>query len=122
MNVTIQDVLYVFITVMSPLLLRFVWQFVSAKIADSRYAAVLNSIYCAVEYVNQTFVDALKASGSFDKQAQAHALEKAKDAALNLLTESTYNWLEKSVVNLDEWMTVQIEAAVRSAKPVKEAA
>lgn len=122
MEATIQNVLYVFITVMLPLLLRFVWQLISVKIADSRYAAALNDVYSAVVFVNQTYVDALKEKECFDKEAQAYALEKAKNAALDLMSDSTFNWLEKTIGNLDDWLTVQIEAAVRRAKPVKEAA
>lgn len=122
MEVTISDILYIVLTVLVPLALRFVWQFISAKVADSKYAAALNSIYNAVEYVNQTFVDALKEKGCFDEEAQTYALTMAKEAALNLMTNSTYQWLMGSVSNLDEWLTMQIEAAVKTVKPVKGAA
>ena len=114
--VTINDILYVVLTVVVPLLLRFGWQFVSAKIADSKYAAAINDVYSAVDFVNQTFVDALKQEGDFDNEAKMYAFTKAKDAALSIMAASTRKWLEKSVTDLDTWLEVQIEAAVKGAK------
>lgn len=119
MEVTINDILYIFITALLIPVLRFVGQLIMAKVADSRYAAALNDVFSAVEYVNQTFVDALKAKGCFDEEAQIYAFDKAKEAALNLMSAGTRKWLEKSVTDLDSWLTVQIEAAVKTAKPVK---
>jgi len=121
MPVTINDILYVLITVLLPLALRFAWQFVAVKIEDTRYATALNDIFNAVEFVNQTFVDALKEKGCFDDEAKAHAFTKAKDAAMELMTVNTRKWLEKSVTDVDSWLTMQIEAAVRGVKPAKGA-
>ncbi|MBR4857134.1 MAG: hypothetical protein IKU94_10995 [Bacteroidaceae bacterium] len=116
MGVTINDILYAVITVVVPLLLPFVFDLVRAKVADWRYAAALNDVFTAVAFVNQTFVDALKEKGCFDDEAQAHAFTKAKDAAMDLMAKSTRAWLEKSVTDLDSWLNMQIEAAVRKAK------
>ena len=116
MEITINDIFYVLLTVALPLVLRYVFQLVSAKVADSQYAAAVNAIFTAVEYVNQTFVDSLKESGSFDQEAQAVALEKAKAAAIETMEASTIKWLEKSFGDLDSWLTVQIESAVKAAK------
>lgn len=123
MEVTINDILYLVITALLPLTLRFAWQLISAKVADSRYAAALKDIFSAVEYVNQTFVDGLKEKGCFDEEAQAYAFTMAKNAAMELMAVSTRKWLEKYVADLDSWLTVQIEAAVkRAATSAKEAA
>ena len=116
MKVTINDVFYVLLTVALPITLRYVFQLISAKVADSRYSEVVNAILAAVEYVNQTFVDSLKESGSFDAEAQQTAFKMAKDAALTSLSAGTYKWLEKSYVDLDAWLTVQIESAVKAVK------
>lgn len=117
-NLTIYDVLYTLITVMLPIVLRYVFQLVSAKVAGTQYANAVNAVFSAVDYVNQTFVDALKAAGNFDKEAQAIALEKAKNAALETMAAGTRKWLEKSYTDLDAWLTVQIESAVKSAKAI----
>ena len=115
-TITINDILYVIITVAQPIVLRFVYQMVSAKVADTKYENAVNSVFCAVEYVNQTFVDSLKESGNFDEKAQELAFMKAKEAALETMEASTRKWLEKSFDDIDGWLTVQIESAVKSAK------
>ena len=115
-NVTINDIFYVLLTVALPITLRYVFQLISAKVADSKYSQTVNAILAAVEYVNQTFVDSLKASGSFDEEAQRKAFEMAKEAALASLSAGTYKWLERSFVDLDAWLTVQIESAVKAVK------
>lgn len=115
-NVNINDILYMLITVALPLVLRYVFQLASAKVADSEYAHAVNAVFSAVEYVSQTFVGALKEAGSFDEEAQATALQMAKDAAIEIMEESTRKWLAKSIVNVDAWLTVQIEGAVKHTK------
>lgn len=117
-NITINDILYTVLTFAIPLILRFVFQYFSAKYADSKYATAMNCVFNAVEYVNQTFVDTLKQHGNFDEQAQIDAMNKAKDAALEIMDTSTRYWLEKSFVDLDEWLSIQIESAVKASKGV----
>lgn len=116
MEITINDVFFMVLTVAAPLVLRFVFQYFSAKYADSKYASALNCVFAAVEYVNQTFVDTLKQHGSFDKIAQAHALNNAKDAALSIMDAGTRMWLDKTFDDLDGWLTIQIESAVKKMK------
>ena len=116
MTVTINDILYAVLTVMVPLLLRFVYQLVSAKLADSKYSKAVDAVYSAVSYVTQTFVDSLKQSGSFDKDAQGRAFMMAKEAALETMDAATKKWLEKSYADLDAWLTIQIESAVKTSK------
>lgn len=115
-NITINDVLYTLLTVALPLVLRYVFQLISAKYADSKHSAALNAVFSAVEYVNQTFVDSLKKSGCFDAMAQEAALNQAKNAALEVMDASTKKWLEKTYADLDGWLTVQIESAVKAVK------
>lgn len=115
-NVNINDILYVLITVALPLVLRYVFQLISAKVADTKYSNAVNAVFSAVEYVNQTFVDALKKEGNFDDDAKVNAFMKAKDAALKTMDAATKKWLEQSYVDLDAWLEVQIESAVKAVK------
>lgn len=115
-NVTMNDILYVILTAVLPLLMTYLYQLVSVKVEDSKSADAISAVFKAVSYVNQTFVDSLKASGNFDAEAQKLAFNKAKDAALEIMSASTKAWLKKSYDNLDEWLTVQIEAAVKVSK------
>jgi len=115
-NLTINDVFYALLTVAVPVALRYIIQLISAKVAGSHYAEAVDAVLAAVEYVNQTFVDSLKASGSFDTDAKLDAFEKAKNAALLSLSAGTQKWLEKNYADLDAWLAVQIESAVKGAK------
>lgn len=117
-NITINDILYVLITVALPLVLRFVYQLVAEKVANSKYADAVDSIYAAVSYVNQTFVDGLKTAGSFGSDEAMQAYYMAQAAALDTMKASTYRWLEKTYDDLDIWLKVQIESAVKASKEV----
>lgn len=115
-SITINDILYVVLTAAVPLVLRFIYQLVSAKVEDTRYENAVNAVFSAVEYVNQVFVGDLKESGNFDETAQIQAFQKAKDAALDIMGETVRKWLDKTQVDVDEWLTVQIESAVKAVK------
>ncbi len=115
-TMAIKGFLYIVITVAVPLVLRCVFQHFSAKYADSQYAAAMNAVFSAVEYVNQTFVDELKLHGSFDALAQQAALNRAKTAALDIMDKYTREWLDETFDDIDEWLSVQIESAVRKGK------
>lgn len=79
-----------------------------------KYLNILGEIVSAcVMATNQTYVDALKEQNAFDKEAQKIAFEKTKDAILKLLTEECKKCLGEIVGDLNEYITAQIEAAVR---------
>lgn len=115
-SITIDDVLYLLLTVLLPVLARYAWQFLYAKISDCEQAKAIDAVFSAVGFVGQTYVDSLKQSGDFDYASQQKALEKAKDAALAIMDASARKWLEKAVVDVDEWLTVQIENAIKHSK------
>ena len=56
--------------------------------AKELLAEVTEAVTTAVTYTSQTYVDTLKKDGIFNKEAQMEALQKAKDKALALLSES----------------------------------
>lgn len=115
-TVTLNDILYALLTMAVPLILSYVIQLVSEFIADSKHKDAVKTVFDAVVYVNQTFVDELKRAGNFDAEAQKTAFEKAKNAALDTMRNSTYKWLDKVYIDLDSWFEVQIERAVNGAK------
>lgn len=115
-TITLNDIFYVVLTAAVPMVLRFIWQYCSAKYADSKYSEAINAVFAAVEYVNQKFVDTLKKEGNFDAAAQSKAFCDAKDAALEIMSKSALRWLERTHADVDDWLTVQIEAAVRGVK------
>ena len=74
------------------------------------------AIAAAVTYTNQTYVDALKASGKFTKENQEEALKKAVEQAEKLLTAETRSFLEEAYGDLNAYLVSKIEAEVRVQK------
>ena len=70
----------------------------------------------AVLYVMQTYVDSLKAAGKFDKEAQAEALLKAKEAASELISGEAQSIIEEAYGDFDTWLSTRIEQTVRATK------
>ena len=79
-------------------------------------AEATDAVSTAVTYTSQTFVDALKKEGQFDKDRQQEALKKSLDKAISLLSESAKNALTDIYGNLEAYLTSKIEAEVRIQK------
>ncbi|MEG1562171.1 MAG: hypothetical protein RR365_00760 [Bacteroides sp.] len=75
-----------------------------------------DAVLQAVEYVSQTYVDNLKTQGKFDVEAQKQAFEKAKEAALTILTEESLELLTSITGDVETWLTTKIEQTVREKK------
>lgn len=73
----------------------------------------------AVRSVFQTYVEALKKSGSFDAESQKIALTKAKDEALSQMSADVKKYIETNYGNLETWLTTQIEATINILKNSK---
>lgn len=84
------------------------------KYVDMACSAALQ----AVQYTTQTYVDALKAKGEFDKQAQLEALNKAKDVAVSMITEDAKNIITEAYGDFDVWIYTKIEQLVRETKEI----
>ena len=74
------------------------------------------AISTAVTYTSQTYVDALKKSGSFTKENQKEALQLAVDKAATLMTAEARSFLEKAYGDLNAYLVSRIEAEVRVQK------
>ena len=79
-------------------------------------AEVTEAVTTAVTYTSQTYVDALKKGGIFDKEAQLEALKKSKDKTLSLLSASAKKVLAEVYGDLDAYLETKIEAEVRRQK------
>ena len=76
-------------------------------------------VVSAVKTVFQTYVDALKKEGKFDKESQILALTKAKDIALSQMTEDVKEFIQTNYGELDLWLTIQIVATINTLKMKK---
>ena len=68
--------------------------------------------------VNQTFVDALKAEGLFDADAQAKAREMAREMFMEMISAEMKLALETLYGSADKWIETVREADVWAAKKV----
>ena len=70
----------------------------------------------AVTYTAQTFVDALKAEGSFTKEKQLEAFEKAKNKTKEILGAAVVDALGEIYGDFDTWLDTKIEQVCREIK------
>ena len=95
-------------------------QFINSKIKNNKAADLLTTattiVINAVRSVFQTYVEALKKEGSFNKDAQIIALNKAKDIALTQMTDEVKNYLVTTYGSIDSWLDTNIEARINILK------
>ena len=70
----------------------------------------------SVNYVQQTYVDALKKEEKFTPEAQAEALTVAKDRAIELMNTDIQSAIESSYGNLDTYVITIIESLIAKNK------
>lgn len=66
--------------------------------------------------ITQTYVDDLKKSGSFDGDAQKQALQMAREAAADLISDEVQQLITENYNKFDDWLLSAIEAAVAHSK------
>lgn len=74
----------------------------------------------AVTYTAQTYVDALKAEGGFDKGKQIAAFEMARNKAKQILGAAALEALGEIYGDFDTWLDTKIEQVCRDIKTPKE--
>ena len=62
--------------------------------------------------MQQTYVDTLKKEDKFSAEAQAEALEAAKNRAIELMNTDIQSAIESSYGNLDTYVTTIIESII----------
>lgn len=95
-------------------------KWINSKIKNQEYAKLLsdatNIVLNAVRSVSQTYVDSLKSSGSFNKEAQEIALNKAKEIAMAQMGSDLKKFIEENFGSIESWLTNQIEASINLIK------
>ena len=123
----IQDVLYLIITGILPLLITYGILFLKVKIKEQekklendqlvKYIdAATDAISKAVLTVNQTYVDSLKKQGKFDEEAAKTAKQMAIDKAKALITENSKEAIETLYSDFEAYLNDAIEELVRENK------
>ena len=123
-------ILYVVLTVIFPVVATYTVNLIKEKIKESNVITnaaknenitkiiegALSDVMDAVLYINQIYVDALKSSGKFDKDAQKNAFNRAYAEALNMISEESQKVIEQVYGSFDKWLMLKIETSVNMAK------
>lgn len=123
----LSSILYAVISVAIPVLTKFAVDFLRKKRDETTMnieneklkqgiCDATDAVFTAVTVTSQTYVDALKADGMFDKVAQKEAFNKAFDMARNLLTDAAQDALVALYGGIDDWLSAKIEQNVRETK------
>lgn len=126
-NTFITNVLYTFLTAILPLITVYAVNFLKSKIAAQtakmeneqlKYYInnALDAIGKSVLMVNQTYVDSLKASGTFDSVSQTTAKELAIAQARELISIESQNAIEIVYGDFEKYLNTAIEAMVKERK------
>lgn len=95
-------------------------QLINSKIKNNKATNFLSTattiIINAVRSVFQTYVEALKKEDKFDEASQKLALLKARDIALNQMTDDVKNYITSTYGDLETWITTQIESTINILK------
>lgn len=84
--------------------------------AKTLLAEAFDAVSKAVTSTNQTYVDALKKSGTFTVENQKEALQKSYDTALQIMRQEAKDFITTAYGSLNTWLTTQIEAQVKTQK------
>ena len=89
---------------------------VDSELASKYIVMLTTTIADCVVATNQTYVEALKKEGKFDKDAQAKAFQMTYDAVMDILTDDAKEYLANFYGDLTLYLTKRIEAEVVANK------
>ena len=101
-------------------LVTVITNFFNKKIKNNQAAKwasdITTIVFNAVTNVFQTFVETLKKSGKFDKQAQDEAKEKAYTIIMTQLTPELQEYIQNNFGDMKEYIMNLIESVIYSLK------
>lgn len=86
------------------------------EIANKYINLLSETITQCVIATNQTYVESLKKSGSFDAEAQKEAFRRTYESVMNILTVEAKQYLSNIYGDLDKYITSKIESEVNINK------
>ena len=127
---TLNYCLYIVLTTILPVIAAYVVNLIKAKIKESTIIEeatknenasnlvkdALSDVMDAVLYVNQTFVDTLKAKNEFTQETWEAAKQKAYEAALMTISEEARKAINEVYGSFDKWLQFKIESSVNMVK------
>lgn len=85
-------------------------------LANKYIDKVAQTIVDCVKSTNQTYVDSLKKSGTFDEAAQKEAFKRTFNSVMALLSDEAKGYLTEIYGDLELYLTNKIEATVKENK------
>lgn len=85
---------------------------IAKKYTDMIYQTVVDCVIAT----NQTYVDSLKKSGSFDEAAQKEAFNRTMNAILAILGDDAKDYIQQATGDLNTYLTQLIESEVNKHK------
>lgn len=85
---------------------------IAKKYTDMVYQTVVDCVIAT----NQTYVDSLKKSGSFDEAAQKEAFNRTMSAVLAILGDDAKDYISQATGDLNTYLTQLIESEVNKHK------
>lgn len=109
------------------ILTKFLVDFLSAKrdelnsktdneIAQKYTNMIYQTVVDCVIATNQTYVESLKKSGSFDEAAQKEAFNRTMSAVMAILSDDAKEYITEATGDLNTYLTQLIEAEVNKRK------
>lgn len=109
------------------ILTKFLVDYLSAKrdeinsktdneIAQKYTNMIYQTVIDCVIATNQTYVDSLKKSGSFDEAAQKEAFNRTMNAIMTILSDDAKEYITEATGDLNTYLTQLIEAEVNKRK------
>lgn len=77
---------------------------------------IYNTVVDCVIATNQTYVDSLKKSGSFDEAAQKEAFNRTMSAVMAILSEDAKEYISEATGDVNTYLTQLIESEVNKRK------
>ena len=101
-------------------LMSVVTNWIGSKIKDKNAAKILTSIITlatnAVQATYQSYVEALKGTNAWTKEAQEKALNMALETIKNQLTNSSIKFIEDNYGNIEDYLKTLIESILYKLK------
>ena len=77
---------------------------------------IYQTVVDCVIATNQTYVDSLKKSGSFDEAAQKEAFNRTMNAIMTILSDDAKEYITEATGDLNTYLTQLIESEVYKRK------
>jgi hypothetical protein len=133
MNEALQNIIYIFITGVSLVVVKEILRLLNKKVDEAQANSELiknenlNSyidhvqriISDVVLSVNQTYVESMKAHNTFTKDAHIEAKNKAIEMAKSLITDESKNMIVLVYGDFDAYLNTMIESLVAQHKTGK---